>query len=146
MPYEVIDERQLRTPIIREAAEVGDDERDVRIFGGDQLDLCHLAHHVVQHWNAKRSRHLAHLTRDRRIVAMELDPAKAVTIDSFTHERTHSAGVTPRVHEREAEESPAIRGDDSRDLAIRHRIVAVERREQHSVTDPGVLRPAQIVA
>src|SRR5690348_12341854 len=109
MSYEMVDERQLRTPVIRETAKVRDDERDVRIFCGDELDLRDLTHDVVQHRNAIRTRDLAHLTRDRRVVTVNLDPAKSIARYCLADERAHTPGVARGMHERETEKPPPIR-------------------------------------
>src|ERR1700722_6771440 len=50
MPNEVIDQRDLRLPVISEAAKVRNDEIDVGIFFGEQFAHRNSAHHVVEHW------------------------------------------------------------------------------------------------
>ena len=100
--HEHPDHRDLRAPVVGEAAEVRDDELDVGVLAREQLDGLDLAHHVVEHGDAGTACHVADLAGDASVVAVHLDAAEAVLLDRLADERQHPARVADRMDEREA--------------------------------------------
>ena len=99
----MVDQSLLGPPVIGEAPEVRNDEVDVRILAGQQLDDRHLAHHVVEDRNREQPRDLADLARDARVVAVHLDPAEAV----LDHGLARQPGVS-RLRRVNLEEPPFV--------------------------------------
>ena len=99
-----VDEGALRPPVVGKAAEMRDDEGDVRIFLGHEVDDRDLAHQVVEHGQPPRPRDLADLPADAGVVAVHLDAAEAMALDGLADQRSDPAGVAGGVDEREAPE------------------------------------------
>src|SRR5262245_35806282 len=102
MPDEMIDQAKLRPPIIGEAPQVRDDERDIGIFAGQQFTHPNLAHHVIKDGQTISPRRLTDLPRDPRVIAVDLNPHEPMLLDRFAHQLQYSPTVALRMDKREA--------------------------------------------
>src|SRR6185436_9288792 len=90
---QVIDERQLRAPIVGKTSQVGNDERDIRIFLGQQLYYRNLTHNVVDHWQRECPCGFAHFASDGCVVTMHLNTHEAVTRYGLFDHHSHAASI-----------------------------------------------------
>ena len=137
MPHEMIDKRGLRPPIVGEAAEVRDDERDVGIFLGQDFRHGNLAHHVIEDGNAVAAPCGADFARDPGVVAMDLDAHEAEFAHRLPHHGIDAALVGQRMNERKTEEAAGIARDDLRQLPVGMKISVGKRGKDHRPVDAG---------
>jgi len=139
MAYQVIDQGKLRTPVIRETSQMRNDEVDIRIFFGEQLDHRYLTGDVVEHRQRELPRALANLACDRRVVTMHLDSHEAVLGYRFSHHRSHSSAVTLRMKKSETIKTLRSTANHSRHFAIGLAVVGMKCGKQYGAIDacPG---------
>ncbi len=142
-PRQRVDESLLGGVVVGEAAEVRDDEIDLREFGGEKLDRAHLAQNVVEDRQPARARHLADLAVDPGVGAVHLEAA-AAPAERLVGQEGDPPAVAGGVHESETPE-PAAGGEHlAADLAVGRPVVAVEGGEDHRAADAGRRRPLEV--
>src|ERR1044072_7211158 len=102
---QMIDEGELRAPVVGKTSEMRNDELYVRIFFRQQLDCRNLTDNVVEHRQRERARALANFARNRGIVTMDLDADKTIMLHCLFNHRFHAASVTLRIDERKSVEA-----------------------------------------
>ena len=135
------DESQLRLPVIREAAEVRDNEIDLGVLRRQKLYQGYLAHHVVQHGQPEGLRHPAHLPADASVVPMYFDALEAEAQHRLPHHGVNPAPVGSGIHEGEAAKAPGIAAHQRPHLAVGPRIVGVEGGKEVDSLYAGLPRP-----
>src|SRR5438309_146726 len=94
------------------------DEGNVRVFGGDQLNHGDFAHDIANHGQGKLAGGLADFARDARVAMMNLDAAKSELFLSLAHKCTNTSPISRRVDERETKEPVRPTRHDACDLPI----------------------------
>jgi hypothetical protein len=123
MSYQLIDQSAVSAPVVRETAEMRDDEVDIGILGREQFDDGDLTHDVIENRNTMSAGSEADLAGDPRVVLMNLDAATVQLGNRFVHHSANATGVAHWVHHREGEKALRCPRDDLGDLAICGRVV-----------------------
>jgi hypothetical protein len=146
MPNEHVDQHPLSPPVVGEAAQMRDHERHPRVLGRDQLDGGRLPHHVVQHGQPERLRHLAHLPGYPGVVPVHLDTAGTPAGHRLGDNVADPAQVPGGIHHGVPGEARGLAGHDAANLRIRGPVVRSEGGEQNRPANPGAPGPAQVRA
>ena len=75
-PHQLIDYLLMRSPVVAEAAEVGNNERHVRVLRGHHFHRWSVAAYVHEKGNSKAACRFANLARRRSIRTVDLYPAE----------------------------------------------------------------------
>src|ERR1700734_1918198 len=127
VPNQMIDHGKLSPPIVGETAEMRDDEIYLGIFPRDQFDDGNFAHHVIQHRQRKCAGHFANLARNARVMAVNLDAPKSITLHRDLDHGENSPPVALRVNESESIKAVGTAGYDAGDFPVGHSVVRVKR-------------------
>jgi len=141
----VIDQRELGAPVVGEAAEMRNDEVDVRVFLSEQLANGHLAADIVKHRQRESPRRSANLAGNRGIVPVDFNADEAVTFDGGLDQFMYAPPVALRMHESKSVEPAGPTGDNARHLPVGDGVVRMECGEQHRPAYACRRRAAQIV-
>ena len=144
MPHEMVGDGDLRPPIIRETAEVRNDEVDIRVLHCQEFDGGHLAHDVIQNGYGEQPCNVADLAADARVIAVDLDTSKSKLLHCLTDHRAYEAAVALGVNEGESEEAIRLTRDDPGYLAIRNRIVGMKCGEENGMCDTSLTRSGDV--
>jgi hypothetical protein len=140
----MINQGQLRAPVIGKTSQMRNDEWHVGVFLGQQLDHRNLAHHVVHHRQREGSRGFADFAGERRVVAMRLYPDEAVARDRFLNHRCHTTAIALRMDEDESVKAVGTAPDNPRDFAIGDRVIGMKGGEQRRAVNARSGGPPQI--
>ena len=144
--HEMIDQSKLRAPIVRETAEVGQDEINVRVLLGEKLGRRRLSHYIVQHRESKYARHFADLAGDPRVVPMQLDADEPILLHGGLDKFSYPAAVALGMNERKAIQPIRATRNHASNLAVGRRIIGVEGGENNRPIDAGAGRALQMLA
>src|SRR6478672_653967 len=114
MSYQIVDQTVLSTPVIGEASHMRDKERNIGIFGCNELHDRDFADRIVEYGNRKRARDVAHLARQPPIVTMHLDTDESVFFNRDLDELADPPAVAHRVNEGESEKAVGSARHDAR--------------------------------
>src|SRR5258707_1287497 len=92
----------MRAPVVAEAAEVGNNERDIRILGSDHFHGWSVAANVHEKRNAKAAGGFANLARRRSIGSVDLDPTEIPFPHCLFDHRVNAACIARAVDESKA--------------------------------------------
>ncbi len=145
MADQMVNQGELRAPIIGKAAEMRDDKDHIGILASQEFHHGDFTHHVVQHGEREGTSDLADLPCNTPIITVYLDAAKPVLLHRRLDHREHSAAVSVRVDECESVKAIGRAGDDARYFAVGHRVVRMEGGKEHRAVDPCPGRPPKIL-
>ena len=143
--HQLVDETDVGAPVVGEAAQMRDDEPDLRVFGREQLNLRGVSHHVVENRQPVRAGALANFPADPRVVPVHLDALEAVDVHGCVNELRDPAGIPVGMDHREAGEPARSRVDDAGEQPVSHPVVGMEGREQDGPADARPVGTPQIV-
>ena len=139
-----IDKSVLCPPVIGEAAQVRDNEVNLRVLPGQQFADRDLAHHIVQHRQPITLRHLTNFAANARIIAMDFDPHKAETFNSLPHQRRHPPPIVSGVNKGKTVKAIGLAGHNPPYLPISDRVIRVKGSKKDRALNAGRSRPPQI--
>lgn len=122
----LVDDAQVGAPVVGEAAEVGDNEVDVGVLGGEEFDEIGLSGGVVEEGDAKGAGSIADFAGGGTIHAVDFDAAKVPAIDGFGDCCINPAFVTLGMGEGEANEAIGLTGYNSSGVDVGLLVVAME--------------------
>src|SRR2546423_1134355 len=144
MSHEMIDERRLRPPIVCETAEVGDDERNIRVFLRQDFRHGDLTHHVIKDRNAVAACGSADFACYPGVVTMDFDPYEPEFADRLADHGIHAALVGQWMHKGKPEKMAGIARNDPCHFSIRMHISIRKRGTDHRSVDAGRARTLEI--
>lgn len=133
-------------PVIRKAAEVGNDEINVRVFRGKHVNDMGFSGHIDKDRQFEVACGLANLAGGHMVVAMNFDAAESVPEDSLPDHFVHTVGIAPRVDHGEANQSVRQAADDAGDLAVALLIIGLKSGKDDGARDAGPGGTPQISA
>ena len=99
-----------------------------------------------EHRQSERAGDAAHFAGDARVMAMELDAHEPVFLHRDADQLVNPAAVALGVNEREPIQAVRAARHHARDVAVRHPVIRVERREDDRAAYPGARSATQVTA
>ncbi len=137
MAHELVDNLLVGSPVIGEAAEMGEDEVDVRVLWRKHIGDLRAAGHIHQHGECERLCSLADLTGRHRFMAVNLDSPEAPSRDRVLDHAKNPPRIALGMHEGEADQPRWPLRHELRDLTIGPPVVGVKRRHHDGLIDSG---------
>jgi hypothetical protein len=127
----LVDDAQVGAPVVGEAAEVGDDEVDVGVLGGEEFDQIGLSGGVVEEGDAKGAGGIADFAGSGTIHAVYFDTAKVPAGDGFGDRLVNLAFVALGMGEGKSDKPIGLTGDDAGGVGVGLLVVAMEGGEDY---------------
>src|SRR6185436_16747708 len=134
----------MRSPVISETSQMGNDKIYIRVLRRYQLDDVSLTNDIHQHRQAKRARCFTDFSRRHRIMAVHFDSAKTPQPGGLFNHRVDAPGVTLTVNKGKADQSIGMTLNELRQLRICFCVVAVKGPHHHGSLNTRSLSTPQI--